>query len=411
MTEAESAPTVKLEADNVSAVNGVKDRLKFFFSDANVRQDKFIRRLLMNDGSRDNDTNTPSGMVPIEALLRFNTIKKFTTEASVVVQAAKLLPDALTLDDREVAIGRVVPFTSKQMNKNVPLSLLIKNVPIKDADSEKPVYDVTLDDLRAPFEKYGTVSMVSFRFSHTREDPDSADFNEKRWTNKKSKKYPIGQALIEYETVDDLENAAKATLTVGKGGDKQASRDKIAVGEAKIELDIMLLSDYIEQRKTEGKHEKNGSGNKKRSRDAGDKQEETEIATFTFDWKPNCVIRLEGLPDGCDREAILGAVGKGMGIEEDEVKCRKIYADFSRGQTDGAIRFPDTDDVIRKLAEKLKNGDLEIAGAKVGGARILEGEEEKKYWDDFIEFKNKQIRHKEEERRQKKKRKGGGRRN
>ena len=172
----------------------------------------------------------------------------------------------------------------------------------------------------------------------------------------------------------------------------------------------------MKKKETHGKHDKNGRGNKKRNRDDDGEDNENDTKgsadppSFNFDWKPNCVIRLEGLPDSCDREAILSAVATGLGVDEEAVKSRKIYADFSRGQTEGAIRFPDSDDAIPQLAQKLKSGDLEISSTKVGDARILEGEEEKKYWDDFIEFKNKQIRHKEEEKRQKKKRKWGGRR-
>jgi hypothetical protein len=36
------------EQEDLKAVEGVKERLKFFFSDANIRQDAFVRKLLMN---------------------------------------------------------------------------------------------------------------------------------------------------------------------------------------------------------------------------------------------------------------------------------------------------------------------------------------------------------------------------
>mmetsp|Transcript_14513 Transcript_14513/g.29698 ORF Transcript_14513/g.29698 Transcript_14513/m.29698 type:complete len:87 (-) Transcript_14513:144-404(-) len=54
--------------------------------------------------------------------------------------------------------------------------------------------------------------------------------------------------------------------------------------------------------------------------------------------------------------------------------------------------------VLRSLSKKLKDGELMILDAKVEDASILEGEEEKKYWDDFIEFKSKQMVQRAEER-------------
>ena len=74
------------------------------------------------------------------------------------------------------------------------------------------------------------------------------------------------------------------------------------------------------------------------------------------------------------------------------MRDRKIYMDFSRGQKDGAIRFSEPAEEIAKLCQQLNGGDLEVAGSKVESAAILEGEEETKYWTNFIDFKNKQLK-------------------
>jgi hypothetical protein len=47
----------------------------------------------------------------------------------------------------------------------------------------------------------------------------------------------------------------------------------------------------------------------------------------------------------------------------------------------------------------LNDGELTIMDTKLENALVLEGEEEKKYWDNFIEFKNKQIVQRHEEKR------------
>ena len=170
----------------------------------------------------------------------------------------------------------------------------------------------------------------------------------------------------------------------------------------------MLLAEYIATRKAENAADrKENSGTKREHEDA--EEEDAENPTFTIDWKPNCVIRMEGLPESCDREAILDTIAAGLEISVNEVMTRKIYADYSRGQPAGAIRFPEFGPFIAKIAASLKSGDLKIKDTKVEDARVLEGDEEKKYWDDFIAFKNKQIAHREEEKRARKKQKRFGR--
>jgi hypothetical protein len=125
---------------------------------------------------------------------------------------------------------------------------------------------------------------------------------------------------------------------------------------------------------------------------------------FKLDWKPGSVIQLTGLSESCDREAILAAVADGLGITVEAVKDQNIYADFSRGQTNGAIRFNTPSEATSELASKLAKGEVKIAGGAVESAKIIEGEEEIKYWNEFVKFKNKQLKHRAEERAMKKKR-------
>jgi len=384
------ADAAALTDEDLEAVKGVKERLKFFFSDANVRQDMFVRKLLM-------DTDEKS--VAVDVLLRFNTVKKHTDKPAVLIQAAKELTDSLVVDEEKMTISRVVPFTKEMMNQNIPKSLYIQNLPMKESKH----YDVNVDEIRALFDKYGDVALVKLKFSTYQEGGNGGKDNY-YGPNKgqKRKKIPIGAAMIEFHKQEDLDKAAEATLTT-KGGEKVEPKDKITLAESETrksatDLDIVLLSEYVASRK----EKKEKRENKKRAEpeanaDAADVKEEKEMSKFTFDWKPGCVIKVRGLPEGCDREAMLGAVGKGLDISPEDVKARKIYVDYSRGQTDGAIRFPEQSDSVAELAKKLKDGELMILDTKVEEALILEGEVEKKYWEDFIEFKNKQIIQRNEE--------------
>jgi RNA recognition motif-containing protein len=364
------------EADDLKAVNDVKGRLEFFFSDANIRQDRFIRKLLMDGDGEE------KGRVPVESLLKFNTIKCYTEKVEVVAKAAKALPDLLTLDETETAIGRKVAFTEDMMNENIPKSLYIKNLPLKEKEHGGKEYGCTVDEVKELFKEYGDVVLVKMM-----------------WAGPRKQKQPDGCAMVEFSTKDGMEKAAAATLTIKDGSEVEAT-ENVTMGESKI--GVMLFSEYFEKKQ---KEDTGKSGNK---RDREDK-EEKEIRTFTCDWKPGCVIKIKGLPEGCNREAILEAVALQLDISMTEVKNKKIYADFSIGQTEGALRFLEPDDHVAVMANRFKTGELQISGAKVEDAFLLEGDVEKKYYDDFIAFKNKQIRHHEENKRSRKKGKFGGR--
>jgi hypothetical protein len=392
--DAIKAPEETKTVEDTKAIEAVKERLNFFFSDANVRQDLFIRRLL---------TKTDEKSVPVECLLRFNTVKRHTEDPTVVIQAAKELTDLLVVDEEKCTISRVVPFTDGMTNQNIPKSLYIKNLPMKEmgeGDKKSNQYDVNIGEIRAIFAKYGDVALVKLRFSTTADDGDKReDHRDKR---SKRNKFPIGAVVVEFHKQEDLDKAADATLTT-KNGEKVDPKEKTTLVESEtrkstIELDVMLLSEYVESRK-EGKGKKSSDSNSPNNKKRNAPEEEKAITKFTFDWKPGCVIQVRGLPDGCDREAMLSAVAKGLDISVEGVKTRKVYVDYSRGQKDGAIRFPEPSDSIAEISKKLNDGELTIMDTKLENALVLEGEEEKKYWDNFIEFKNKQIVQRHEEKR------------
>jgi RNA binding motif/La domain len=398
-TAVEAKTEDTLSEEDLKAVAGIKERLKFFFSNANIRQDMFIRKLL---------TQSEDKAVPVEVMLRFNTIKKFSEKPEILIKAAKELTDLLVVDEDKSLIRRVSPFTNDMMKDNLHLSLHVKNLPLKEdeeaggegEDSKDVVkkYDVTVDEVRALFEKYGDVAMVKLQFL----SEDSGKHRGGRDGPKKRRKHPAGTALIEFHSQDDLKKAAEATLTL-KDGETVEPKEKVVLPAAEsrkepIELDVMLLSEYIQSKRNNRK----GNSNKKRDRDeADDDAKEAPPSKFTIDWKPGCVIKLKGVPESCDREAMLECLAKGLDTDVDGVKSRKIYADFSRGQHDGAIRFPEPSDSIAELAKRLKEGDLKINDAKVEEVYVLEGDEETKYWDDFIAFKNKQISQRNEKKKHK----------
>mmetsp|Transcript_51583 Transcript_51583/g.154856 ORF Transcript_51583/g.154856 Transcript_51583/m.154856 type:complete len:397 (-) Transcript_51583:154-1344(-) len=390
--------------DDAKIIENVAERLRFFFSDANVRGDKFMRRELQS--------RETAGFVPIETLLRFNSIKKHTTDAKVVVQAAKhqSVSDRVKLNDGETAIGRVLPFDREKMLDNVQLSLRVENLPIKEPKEEggERQYAVTVDDVIKLFSDYGTVALVRLQRHRS------------NWRNNGDKdmdKYgpqitgATGASFVEFETEEQLK---KAAVELCSDGEKDPEKT-LEVGGNKLR--IQTMKKWIDEKENKKEEKKDGESPKKRRRDDekegnGNKKAEAEFEEFKLDWKKNRAISLKGLGDNCDREAIFEAIAKYLGADTND-NALGVYADFSRGQTEGAVRFHNDkvgkiegDNISEKVAEiaaKLDDGSIEIAGSKVGSAALLEGEEEEKYYKNFIDFKNKQRKQKSESKNNRKK--------
>ena len=421
-TKEEAAPAVpKTEKKEEAAtevdealLKNVAERLKFFFSNANIRQDFFMRKFLVAANGDDR-----GGAVPVDVLLKFNTIKTLTLDPDVLAKAVTThLSDVLEVRAGGGSIARVKPFTEAMLSDNVPLSLYIKNLPTKDNNYNQKQYDVRMDDIRKMFEQYGEVALVKLRFRKSA-NSDDADHTDDIKTEpagedgaapakKPNRRFPLGACLVEFESLESLEKAAADVLTL-KGGEKVEAKRKLEVGGNTLE--VMTLKDYVAGLKKDRKRDRNDS---KEGDDEGKTEGDDSANAFTIDWKPGCVISLKGLPEDCDREAILNATMTACNLTQDELKEKKIYADYSRGQKDGALRFPEPE-LAKMMVDKLKSDEekLEIAGAKLEDAILLEGDAEKKYWDEFIEFKKKQMRHRAEERKHKgarnnKRRRGGG---
>ena len=100
-----------------------------------------------------------------------------------------------------------------------------------------------------------------------------------------------------------------------------------------------------------------------------------------------------------------------LGVSTD-VKESGLYVDYSRGDTDAKLRLKEANpDKMKELVDKLVDGSVTFGGEKVESASILEGEDEEKYWKNFIVFLNNRKRQRDEEKAQTRKRQkfGGGR--
>lgn len=349
----------------------VAERLGFFFSNANLRMDRFLRREVLEKVEND-------GFVQIETLLKFNTVKSITEDVKIIADAVKEVKNPpLKLNDDNTAIARVDPFTQDMMNDNVKVTLRISNIPLKDED-KCPEYDVSRDEMVELFKEFGDVAMVRLLKSKMN------GFDER---------VAVGRAFVEFHTVEGMEKAKAALCTENIKDDTLKPQKTLNVKGT--ELKVKTMQQWLDK-----KGQKEGKAPKKRKTGGDDAKKDIEAIEFKLDWKTGCVIQVKGLPDNCDREAILTAVKSFMG---DEITVR---ADYSRGNKDGAIRFDEATGKINELAEAFNEGKTMINESKVESACVLEGDEEKKYYDDYISFRTKQMRANAEEKQKRKKRRG-----
>lgn len=364
---------------NVSkeTIQALEERLRFFFSDANVRQDAFMRKYLMEGDSK---------AVPVDVLLRFNTIKTITESPDVLVQAARQLGSILTvLEGDPPLIGRVDDFTKNKMKLNIPVTLYLSNLPTNDKR-----YVHQAEDIRKLFGDEPGIVMVKFCFRPVDRDEkdDKVVASPPHKGKQKSDKIPVGACMVEFESLEKIEASAVHTLTSKDDGETMQPSKVLKLGENVLQ--VQLYKDFLASQESQ----------KRKSIDQKKKVTDISVAftkPFTIDWAKGCVIQVKGFSSGCDREAILSSVALEMKMTVDQLKeDSKVYVDYSRGQADGAIRFSEHSDLIPKICEKLASGELLVAGSKVESAVVLSGDDEKQYWEDFIAFKNKQAQQRQD---------------
>lgn len=424
--------------DETSIINALTERLHFFFSNANLRQDKWMRTQL---------STSPTHSLSIDTLLKFNTLKSITTSKELVAKAAQgdSLKELIKYDKDEESVGRVVPFDFKTMGDGSKLSLYVKNVPLteppkqddeneeegddeegKDDDENKaddttqkfrPRYAVTRDELKSLFEQYGRIGIIQLKYG--RKSSTSSN-DEEKYTSpstgrgyNRGESYPMGVAIVEFENEDGIDKACKDLLPQVDNDDDGDDDEKKA--EPKTVLEIKGNKLIIEKMKPH-RFFKDKNGSQKRSRDSvdgdtneddnqdkNDKEEEEEEVNFepiTLDWEKGCVIALTGLSTtSCDRESIREAVSETLGVSTD-VKTSGLYVDYNRGASMGNLRLKEPKPTeMKELVDKLSDGTITIANEKVGSATILEGEKEEEYWKEFIVFLNNRKKMREEEKR------------
>jgi len=362
----------QLISEDAKMIEEMAQRLKFFFSDPNLRFDRFMKSQMNSNADK---------CVPIEKLLRFKSLSSISMDPDTLVKAvetSELIKNFLRLNENRDGIGRVIEFDVKTARDNIPYTIILRGLPF-DSEGRRAF---TVNDIKELLKGYGEFALIRLRFD-------------------KTNKQPKDSAFVEFEELEMAIKAISELIPPTAEDGKESSEPKIKLSFKDSPLTVESMADWLARKKLNKEEKTKGDenvGEKRKGQDEDsddgaeedsdeDKPVEEEVIAvkkedgFDIVWKEGCVIRIEGLPEECDREAIQEAV-------QDEKKL--LYYDYSKGQENGAIRFAEPSDKVKELANKLNNGEIKIKNQAVKSAKVLEGDEEKEYWQKVVEWKRKQ---------------------
>lgn len=301
----------------------VLKQIEFYFSDSNFPRDKFLRA----EASKD-----PQGFVDISILASFNRIKQITTDANLILEALR------TSSQLEVSAD------GKKVRRIAPLPT--EDVALKRTLYAKPFpEDATIESLTEFFSKYGEVLSVRLR---------------KVPQNKKFK----GSIFVEFATPEVAQKVLETDISFNDQ-----------------KLTLLFKEKFEEEKKEEEKKRREEKKNKRKapdgegeSKDGEAKEGETPAAEKTF--VPGKIVHVTNI--GTDKvpaqkvKALLGAHSK------------LSFLEYKPGDVEAWVRY-DTPEDAKTALEKFAAEAVEIGGQKVTLA-LLEGEEEKKYWEKVWEW-------------------------
>lgn len=299
-------------------------QIEFYFGNSNLmRPDKHLVAKISENAD---------GWVELAHLASFVRMKQMVPDSDVKVIAAALRTSTNDLvevseDNQSVRRSATCPLPEKyDYHKNC---IYTKGWDLKET---------TIDTINEFFAKATPPSVVtSVRLRHT---PQTKEFK--------------GSAFVELPTV---EAAQKCT----------ENKYELPSGETLL---VEMKESYLQRKKAERQERKKGEKAAKAAEKAANggvaKEEDTKIEI-----KEGCVLHISGLEGAVSFSDIKDAFNKYASVR---------YVDLKRGETAGHVRFADADAAAAKGKFDENKDTIKDATPVL---RVIEGEEEKTYWDKF----------------------------
>ncbi|XP_065656533.1 la-related protein 7-like [Hydra vulgaris] len=206
-----------------SLLKQARNQLEFYFSDANLRHDRFLRKEIT-----DND-----GYVDLKTMLKFNKLKTLTSDLSVLVKAVEI-SDSLQLNSDNTKLKRKLPLP------------IIENVDQKTVYVEQFPNDIDHDWLKEIFSKCGTVEYISLpRHKHNNKVKGFAfiEFATQQEAEKACQMLNKADKKMKWNKKIENENDEKAKKNIKKKISDKKSEDSKSSGNRK-KSSVSECSDY-----------------------------------------------------------------------------------------------------------------------------------------------------------------------
>ncbi|GMT28522.1 hypothetical protein PFISCL1PPCAC_19819, partial [Pristionchus fissidentatus] len=301
-------------------------QLEYYFGNINLPRDKFLQEKMKSD----------EGWIPLAIMTTFNRLKVLCEDVEKIAEAVSSVPsDILQLSEDKLKIRRnisnALPENSLEYWQKIKnRTVYMKGFPV----------DTKLDDIMKFAAKFGNTENVLMR-------------------RVKTERTFKGSCFVTYKTREEAEAAQKSDSKFDE-----------------VELSKMMQEDYWALKQKETKEAKAVAQAAKRAK--ADEEHTAKKAPKPVHFEKGLVLSLHNIPEDATIAKIKeilaphGPVG---------------YVVHEAGSKEAQIRFHGEADGARKAwekaneAAKLKMGENELEG------RVLEGEEEEKYWSDFNEQK------------------------
>ncbi|CAF0895332.1 unnamed protein product [Adineta ricciae] len=302
-------------------------QIEYYFSDVNMLRDKFLKNEVIKD----------DGWIPLSVLTTFKRLQSLTTDFKTIMDALKKsVSGILQLHETEDKIrrhpDRPLP------NSHAELELALKNRTVYVEGIPKTA-DVTLDKLLHFFDKYGSTDNIQMK-----KQPKTKDF--------------AGSVFVvfpsEGKAHEFVENSKKTPVKYDDGSILECS-----------------LQDQITNR---GKEKQ---AKKEKKQEELDKKTNEHLEKLNNENFLGAVIHLAGMAANASREL----------IKEKFLPFAKMpWIDFNRGDPQAWVRLNEANtakDVLEKVLAA-GNGKL-VIGDKQVTSRVVEGEEEARFWKEANE--------------------------
>lgn len=308
-------------------------QIEYYFGDINLSKDKFLQE----------ETQKDSGWVPLETMIKFNRLKQLTTDFKVIVDALKQsTSDLLEINEENLKIRRARPLPENL--SEFETNLKQNTIYVKGFPSE-----MSLDDLYTFFEEHGKVLQI-----YMRRFPATKQFK--------------GSVFVTFETNEQMKKFMEM--------EEVKHNDQVLFKE--------LQEDYLKRKAPQLEKIKENKAKKEQLKEEKIKQQqEAEEAYLKRQKIPGAILHVKNIPLDSSRESLKE-------VFDNYAKVK--YSDFSKGQTEGFLRFSEENKAkeIFETVKELKMND------QVLELRVVEGEEEENYWKQIIqrlsEKKNKSFK-------------------